>query len=162
MLRAAVSGAFDFHRFDPNDRWSLRHLRWVLQTIESQAINRAAAAKHLHWVILASHGNLTESSFATAQKNATTTLHATLVGETPWLAEQLAKLASGDSQQELIAQYYETFGRPGDARYEAMIQTLRTELSAPPRTPEQRAKDRAARRRKLAAAAKLETPPTEG
>lgn len=158
MTRALVRGAFDFKEFDPNDRWSLRKLRWVIDTLEKDALSQALTARHLHWVILASHGNLSDESFKTTQQNAAEGLQALFASATPWLADKILKPVA-DTGSDAISKYIAEYGQPGDPRFDAMVATLRQELSAPPRTDAAREASRRARRLRLEAELKA---PKEG
>lgn len=70
MVRAAVSGAIDYSRADPQDiRWRIKH-RLVLHEMQRQENQRVLAHTHKHWCAYLAHGGLTEESFTNVKQQA--------------------------------------------------------------------------------------------
>ena len=70
MVRAAVSGAFDYSRADPMDnRWRIKH-RLSLLEIQRREDQHMLEHLHRHWCGYLAHGGLTEESFANVKKEA--------------------------------------------------------------------------------------------
>ena len=74
MVRAAVSGAFDYSRADPTDnRWRIKH-RLTLLEVQRREDQNMLEHLHRHWCGYLAHGGLTEESFANVKKEAGDTL----------------------------------------------------------------------------------------
>jgi G:T/U-mismatch repair DNA glycosylase len=68
MVRAAITGAIDYSRADPKNKfWRIKH-RLVLGELERADDQKLLEYTHQHWCAYLSHGSLKESSFATAKK----------------------------------------------------------------------------------------------
>ena len=124
MLRAEAAGLIDFSRFDPRDSWWWRKLSWAVDELETQQFMDVARMRHNHWVTILTKPNLSQDSVESAKVEADTSLRRFLQGAYPWMAEELEKQTSGTSQEELVTRYQEEFGKPGDAKYDEMIQGL--------------------------------------
>lgn len=121
MVRAAAAGAIDFARADPRDKWWWRKLRWITEEIENTAFQQAYEAQHRHWVTVFSNSALKEESFNDSQSQAQEALGSFLAALLPWQAENFRKAAQAGSSDELLAEFRELYGYPGDPRYEEML-----------------------------------------
>ena len=124
MVRAATAGMIDFSLFDPWDAWWWKKLRWTIAELESSQTREVTLAQHTHWVTLASHSRLKDESFDQAQTNATTAFNKLLKLTYPWMAKQIGEDGTKTSRDAAIEEYHRIFGRPGEERYEEMIDNL--------------------------------------
>jgi hypothetical protein len=70
MVRAATTGAIDYSRADPAEKfWRIKH-RLVLQELERADDQKLIECTHQHWCAYLSHGSLKEGGFDTAKKAA--------------------------------------------------------------------------------------------
>ena len=117
MVRAAVTGAVDFAQYDPDDYrwWAGMWLR--IRELQRQHEQAVAAARHSHWITLASHGNLEAASFQNALENANEALQQLSRAHYPWLDET----AGAGSRDEAVEEFRKAWGYPGDPQYEAMV-----------------------------------------
>lgn len=128
MVRAATLGMIDFSAFDPeDDRWR-RRLDWTLQELESQQSRDLLQMRHNHWITLASHGRLTPESFDAAKTNAGIALNRMMKLTYPWLADDIGESGTQQQTEQIVKDYQERFGRPGEPRYDEMVRTLRKKL----------------------------------
>lgn len=152
MVRASTSGMIDFRQFDPCDTWSWKRLHWILAELETQQTIDVCRVEHNHWITLASHSRLTPESFDTLKTNACAAFNKLLKATYPWQADKIGEVGTQTERDEAVKTYQEIYGKPGEARYEAMVDTLLAELKKPPLTHWEKQRDRA-RRRKLREAA---------
>jgi len=145
MVRAATAGMIDFTRFDPWDMWWWKKLKWTITELEAQQSREVALAQHNHWVTIASHSNLVEESFEKAKVNATTSFNQLLKLTYPWLADRIGEDGTKTDREEAVEAYHEIFGRPGEERYEQMVDQLAKSM----RKLSPREKDKARKMRKL-------------
>jgi hypothetical protein len=120
MVQASTSGAYDFHDFDPQNRWCWKRLRWVLARLDTDNQLQSLLLQHHHWVNIFTNSTLDETSFDTAKGNATELLREFLETRFPWDRDKYAGLAGG-TLADAIDQFREAYGYPGDPRYEAML-----------------------------------------
>lgn len=151
MLRASTTGMIDFRKFDPWDAWWWRNLRWILNELELQQTAEISKIQHAHWVTLASHGNLTSESFDKAKTNAGTAFNRLLKATYPWLADTIGEDGTRSEREEAVRLHEETFGKPGDPGYDAMVDNM-LRATKRPMTQREKEKDRARRRREREAA----------
>jgi hypothetical protein len=118
MVQAATTGAMDFARMDPRDRWWWRKLRWTLHELHSENQVAGLETQHRHWVTLFANASLDADSFDNTKKQAQEILNKILKLRFPWLGDELA--ATG-AQESLVSQFREAYGYPGDPRYESML-----------------------------------------
>jgi len=157
MLRADVSGAFDFSRFDPWDFWAWRKLRWVLKEVGDRDDRDLMQRQAMYWATLAANPRVKEEAYETFRGNAGSALNKVLRLSYPWFAEQIGEVGAQTAREQAVADYHEMVGRPGEPRYEAMVDALTKEFARGKLTQRQKEQDRAARRarreaRKAAAA----------
>ncbi len=150
MVRAATTGMINFGQFDPWDMWWWRKMRWVLDELSLQQTREVCLAQHNHWITIASHGNLTDESFDKAKANAGAAFNRLLKATYPWLADKIGEEGTRTDRQQAIEDYHRIFGRPGEPRYEAMIDTLYRAAKRGKLTQREKEKDRARRRAKRA------------
>jgi|JI9StandDraft_1071089.scaffolds.fasta_scaffold21924_3 hypothetical protein len=146
MVRASTSGMIDFRKFDPWDAWWWRNLRWVLDELELRQTQEICRVQHSHWITLASHGNLTPDSFDKAKTNAGAALNKLLKATFPWLADKIGADGTKTEREDAVTAYQQEFGKPGEPRYEAMIDTITKALRNGPLTQREKERDRARRR----------------
>lgn len=130
MLRAANAGLIDFSQFDPWDAWWWRKLRWVTEELETQQAKETDLLYHHHWVSLAAYGKLPPESFDLAKTRATASINRILKSVYPWLADKIGEAGTQTEREEAVASYHQEYGRPGDPRYEAMVDTVARTLKA--------------------------------
>ncbi len=118
MVQAAASGAMDFARMDPRDRWWWRRLRWALYATNKQNLLAGLETQHRHWVTMFANASLDTESFTNARDQAQEILTKILKARFPWIADEFA--ATGETES-LISEFREMYGYPGDPRYEAML-----------------------------------------
>lgn len=122
MVRAAVSGAMDYARYDPaNFNCRLKH-RLVLQEIQRREEVLFLSATHQQWLAYVAHGQLTEESFHDVKKSTNAALDDLQSAIFPWRELRQPDLkndtisgsqndADGpqldDETQKMIAQYKE-------------------------------------------------------
>lgn len=145
-MRATTAGSFDPSKFDPWDTWCWKKLRWTLEELESQHHRDAARVQHNHWVTLASHSRLAEESFDMAKTNAGTAFNRYLKATYPWLADEIGESGTHNEREHAVSEYHEIFGKPGEPKYEAMVDTLYKALKKGKMTPREKDKARKARR----------------
>ena len=124
MTRAAISGAIDFAKFDPFDLWAWRRLDWVLDELGQQANKDVCQLQHNHWATLASHGRLTPESFDQVKTNASAAMNAYMIATYPWRKEEFGEVGLENERERAVSSYHERFGKPGEARYELMVDEL--------------------------------------
>lgn len=147
MVRAATSGMIDFGTFDPRDKWCWKRLNWVLAELETQQTLRIAEIEHRHWVTLAASNRLTNESFDNVKTHATAAMNRVLKATYPWNADKIGEAGLQTEREDAVKTYQAVFGKPGDPRYEALIDTLLRESKQPPMTARQRAQHRERRRK---------------
>jgi len=157
MLRADVSGAFDFSRFDPWDFWAWRKLRWCLKELGDQEDKELLQGQAHYWAILASNPRIEEEAYQTFRANAGSALNKVLRLSYPWFADQIGEVGAQTEREKAVTDYHEMVGKPGEPRYEAMVDALQKEFARGKLSKRQKEQDRAARRarreaRKAAAA----------
>ena len=152
MVRASATGMIDFAGFDPWDMWWWKKIRWVLDELDLQQTREVCMAQHNHWVTMASHSGLTDESWDQAKTNAGSAFNRLLKATYPWLADQIGEDGMKTDREQAIESYQEEFGKPGEERYEIMLDALLKALKKGKLTQREKEKVRAERRRKKAAA----------
>lgn len=145
MVRASTAGMIDLSRFDPWDMWWWKKLRWTLDELELKQNKEVYQAQHTHWVTMASHGNLTTEAFDRAKANAGMAFNRMLKATYPWLAKEIGEEGTQTEREDAVDAYQQRFGKPGEPRYEAMVDTL-SKAMAKKMTPRQKELDRKRRR----------------
>lgn len=88
MVRAAVTGAFDYTGSDPtNKQWRLRH-RLIILGLMDREDKELLQSIHQHWLGYLSHGNLTKESFENVKTRATEILQDIKKATYPWAAKE--------------------------------------------------------------------------
>jgi hypothetical protein len=119
MVQAAVTGALDFTRTEPKARWWWQQLRWVLQTLHNNTKLAYYQAQHRHWVTEFSNASLDNGSFSATKTAADDYLNRITELLLPWESDSLKQTGGAES---LVSEFRETYGYPGDPRYEQMLQ----------------------------------------
>lgn len=128
MVRASTLGMIDFSEFDPWDLWWWRKMRWTIKELEREQTREVLTTRHNHWITLASHGRLKPESFEATKTNAQTALNQLLKATYPWLADKIGEEGTQTDRQQAIDAYHAQYGRPGEARYDAMVARLKQSL----------------------------------
>lgn len=122
-MRAATSGLVDFAKFDPWDRWHWRRLDWLIQETQTQRQAATAELQAQCYAILGSGPALTQDSRQSLWKAAEAALKEAVTLHLCLSPEETRKTSlSTNDVEELKEAYYSVFGRPGEGRYEAMMQ----------------------------------------
>ena len=121
MVRLAMGGQFDFQKFDPFDLWCQKKLQWLLDELESQLIIDVAKFQHSHWLGLAANAKTIETTVNEWRANAGKTLNIFLTHTYPWLKDKIGEAGTVTSQEQELKAYRETWGKPGDQKYDTMI-----------------------------------------
>lgn len=88
MVRAAITGAFNYAGSDPtNKQWKIRH-RLVIAGMMDQEDKELLQSVHRHWLGYLAHGNLTPDSFERVKNFATDTLQDIKKATYPWRATE--------------------------------------------------------------------------
>lgn len=117
-----------------------------MDELELQYAKEINTIQHHHWITLATRRDLDDTSFETVKTNASNSLNRILQATYPWLAEQIGKDEEKSARDSVINDYHEMFGRPGEARYEAMVDEIHKALKNGKMTPRQKAQDRKRRK----------------
>lgn len=108
MVRAAVTGAFNYAGSDPtNKQWRLRH-RLIILGLMDQDDKKLLQSVHQHWLGYVAHGNLTKESFDKAKNFATDTLKDIKNATYPWAASEESTPQNGTISAEdadMVARY---------------------------------------------------------
>jgi len=142
MVRAAVSGAIDFDRFDSQDSWWQTRLNWVLHEISSQLSKESAVAQQTFWAAKISSGRFAADSLKAFSQHSLEALKDTLRELFPWHSDIFQQDTAKASTATAAEQHAEIFGRPGEARYEAMVDNVLKSLSRGRMTPLQKQRRR--------------------
>ncbi len=146
MVRAATSGMIEFSNFDPWDVWWWRKLDWTLTELANQMDREVVTARHNHWVTMSSHGRLTQESFDEAKASAGKAFNRLLALTYPWDADKIGEEGTKTARDEAVSQYHEIFGRPGEERYEKMVDELYAAMKQGKQTARQKDKSRKLRK----------------
>jgi hypothetical protein len=119
MVQAAVTGALDFTRTDPKSRRWWQRLRWVLLTLHNKTKLEYYQAQHRHWVTEFANSSLDNGSFSATKAAADDYLNRITKLLLPWESDNLQQ--SGGAEN-LVNEFREMYGYPGDPRYEQMLQ----------------------------------------
>lgn len=122
MVQAAVTGAMDFTRMDPRDRWWWRKLRWTLHAVNRRNLIEALETQHHHWITLFSNSSLTADSFSDTKGRAYDILNRILKARYPWAGDTVT--VATNTQEGLVKQFRELYGYPGEERYETMLTNM--------------------------------------
>ena len=88
MVRAAVTGAFDYAGSDPtNKQWKIRH-RLIIAGMMDNDDKELLHTVHQHWIGYLAHGNLTPESFERVKGFATDALQDIRKAIYPWRAAE--------------------------------------------------------------------------
>lgn len=111
MVRAAVTGAIDYSRADPQSRqWRIRH-RLILNELQRTDDQKLLEYTYQQWCSYLSHGSLKEESFSTAKNAALKTLRALEAAILPWDAKPAKPENEGenstiDKETEQLVEMY--------------------------------------------------------
>lgn len=119
MVQASVTGAIDFAQMQPRDTWWWRKLRWTLEAMTRENVIASLAAQHQHWVGIFSNAALDAESFTNAKENAQQLLRSLLQARAPWDKDAIA--SDIDTATDLVSDFREMYGYPGEPRYEKML-----------------------------------------
>lgn len=123
MAQAAATGAFDFSRFDPANRMSRLHLNIICETVHRNLIAEVTTANILRTAAIASGANA--ESFRSLSDASHEYLKTLLELKCPW------RITETVSDVDLLVKaYHDEYGRPGEARYDAMIAKTNAQLKA--------------------------------
>lgn len=123
MLRASVAGAFDFSQFDPrNSRHRLR-LSAVLTELGHAARRSANELEYNFFLELLRLPTLEQDKRRLVSEAMFAHRQLALRGYCPWDALYAAEVQPAN-HSDLQEQYHQTFGRPGEARYDNMVTEL--------------------------------------
>ncbi len=120
IVRAALTGAVDFSKADPRDRWWWKRLNWILGELENRETRELRQLEHQHWMGLCSVARITEESFKSAHANAIKSLEAIQQLYRPWWKP--SEESKAQTREGAIEAFREEYGRPGDPRYQKMLQ----------------------------------------
>lgn len=120
MVRAATTGAIDFAKFDPRNKFWWRKLDLVLHELHQEDLKKTTGVQHQHWLSTTLVQGLSAEQRAEARVNAENYLVQYLGLHFPWLKERL-KLQQNPTEAA-VAEYREMYGYPGEERYEKMLQ----------------------------------------
>lgn len=118
MVQAAASGAMDFARMNPRDKWWWRRLRWALYAVDRQNLLAGLETQHRHWATLFANASLDAESFSNTKERAQELLTKILKARFPWITDEFTTTGETTS---LVSEFREMYGYPGDPRYEAML-----------------------------------------
>ena len=124
MVRASTLGLIDFARFDPLDGWWWQKLYWTIDELATSQNREAITLQHRHWSAFLGSPKLSSEGFDTAKTNTTTALNRFLKNIYPWLADQIGEAGTQGERAQAVDAFHATFGKPGDAQYEAMVQNI--------------------------------------
>jgi len=119
MVAAAASGAIDFTKMDPRDKLWWRKLQWIIRSVRTQNQLAALETQHNHWVTMFANASLDSNSFANTKQAAQSLLDAILDLRFP--EEATGRRRHTGSTQDVINEFRETYGYPGEPRYEKML-----------------------------------------
>jgi len=116
MVRAAVSGAIDYARYDPTDFNSRLRNKLVLYEIQRREEVLFLSSVHQQWLAYVAHGQLTEDSFANVKTSANSSLDELKWSIFPWRAPDESELKNDtivdagtpkldNDTQKLVQQY---------------------------------------------------------
>lgn len=108
MVRAATTGAIDYSRANPEEKfWRIRH-RLVLHELERADEQKLLEYTHQHWCSYVSHGSLKEGGFEIAKKSAIKLLRGLEASVFPWneKPEEEVKNSTMDTATEKLVKYY--------------------------------------------------------
>lgn len=108
MVRAATTGAIDYSRANPSEKfWRIKH-RLVIHELERADDQKLVEYTHQHWCAYLSHGSLKEGGFEIAKKAAITSLRGLEQIIFPWLPdpETETKNSTMDSATDQLVKYY--------------------------------------------------------
>lgn len=108
MVRAATTGAIDYSRANPDEKfWRIKH-RLILHELERADEQKMVEYTHQHWCAYLSHGSLKEGGFEIAKKAAIRSLRGLEHAIFPWDAspESETKNSTMDSATENLIKYY--------------------------------------------------------
>lgn len=108
MVRAAITGAFNYAGSDPTDKkWKIRH-RLIIAGMMDNDDKELLQTLHRHWLGYLAHGNLTPESFERVKTFATEVLQDIKKAIYPWRAaeepQQKNAIISAEDN-DLIARY---------------------------------------------------------
>jgi hypothetical protein len=125
MVRAAVTGAIDFTRADPQDTWWWIKTNLVLEEVSRQDRMKWLTANHQHWCAMVAHGNLEGNGFTKAQNESHELVEKVAEVLFPWRDRRMG-------QQELVKMWIENYGDPNTPEVQAMIDEAVAAINAVP------------------------------
>lgn len=122
MVRAALTGAVDFSKADPRDRWWWRRLAWILGELEKSETRGLREAEHRHWIGLCSSSRINKSdeNFKLVYHNAVKALDSVQQLYRPW--QEASEESKAQTREGALEAFRDEYGYPGDPRYEKMLQ----------------------------------------
>lgn len=154
MVRLATSGRYDFKQHDPEDRWKIRQLRWMCETLLAEQDREVAKVDHQHWLSIATQAAIQQQTdtAVNARQHAAQAYFRILRATLPWESDRIGADATQETTEAAVSAYREAYGGPGDPRYEKMVAELMAELESPLPTATQKRRARERRRREREAA----------
>jgi len=166
MVHAAAEGMYDFSQFDPEDRWKVRKLEWIISHLQRQQDSKIAEITHQHWLarLLQVFISAKAENGEDYRKSAVAAFRRVLRATLPWESDKIDALDTQTGIESVVDQYHQIYGRPGEERYERMVSELIKEFDRLPKTDAEKRRARFKRRqaRELAKKAALEAGATDG
>jgi hypothetical protein len=111
MVRAAVTGAFDYTGSDPtNKQWRLRH-RLMIAEFENQQVLTVLAAVHNHWCSFIARTTLSQEGIDNVKRFANEALQDIKQVTFPWIETAITTAAQrgtiSEEDQRLVDRYKE-------------------------------------------------------
>ena len=123
ILRIAARGMFNCSEFDPFDTWSRRRLHLLIKAADDELTLQAARDRHQHWLSHSAAARSAEAA-AAAIEHAAAAFSDVLRSMYPWYADILGENSAGNSTQAIEEAHAAAFGKPGEPRYEAMVDNV--------------------------------------
>lgn len=120
MVRAAASGAIDFSRADPWDKWWWRKTYWILGELARQNNALMHTARHRYWCAMLTRSNLQPSAMEHVHQSCEETLNKIQRTLYPWQAAETGERQSTANALETM--WRDTFGDPNDPAVQAEIE----------------------------------------
>ena len=128
IVRAAMSGAIDYSKFDPDSVSSWLHHRWVTDEIERKQMLELQLLQHRHHAAFLSRPALTAASVEHVTASMRAAMNQAAKDMFPWLADQFGNAGLVTEREQAIEAYHELYGRPGEPGYEAMLKEMEEAL----------------------------------
>jgi hypothetical protein len=105
MVQAAVSGALDFARADPQDSWWWSKLQWTIDELARQRQLTLSLAQQQHWLAYVGHTRLSESGAETVAEQTTEIIHELSRHLFPWSTPAAPQDASNGLRELWVSVY---------------------------------------------------------